>query len=93
MTLKSVFLCRAAELQHMHVQALGQVRTAHKVLAGLCVAAFLGLVAFLGSRGVPVLSPGPLTCVATFAAAAAVLVNLRKLERQFVYTDWVNAEK
>ncbi len=79
--------------QSVHMQALGQVRAAQKALAGLCVAAFLGLVAFLGSRGCPLLSLGPVSCVATFAAAAAALLSLRRLESQFVYTDWVNAEK
>ncbi|EIE25673.1 hypothetical protein COCSUDRAFT_39968 [Coccomyxa subellipsoidea C-169] len=85
---------------HQHTQhcaacskALQQVRAAQKALAGLCVAAFLGLVAFLGSRGCPLLSLGPVSCVATFAAAAAALLSLRRLESQFVYTDWVNAEK
>lgn len=80
-------------MRYLHVQALQQVRRVQKVLAGLCVAAFLGLVAFLGSRGLPLLSVGPITCMVTFAAAAAVLFSLRKLESQFVYTDWVNSEK
>lgn len=70
-----------------------QVRTAQRVLVGICAAAFLGLATFLGSRGCPVLSPGPLASVAILAAGAAALHALQRLEGRFVFTDWVNSEK
>ncbi|CAL8469852.1 g9394 [Coccomyxa elongata] len=85
---------------HQHTQhcaacskALGQVRTAQKAFAALAVATFLFLVALLGSRGCPILSVGPLASAVVTAAATAALFSLRRLESQFTFTDWVNAEK
>ncbi len=77
----------------MSLQALAQVRTAQRVLLGLCAAAFLGFVTFLSSRGCQVLSPGPLASAAILAAGAAAISALQRLEKRFVFTDWVNAEK
>lgn len=74
-------------------QALGQVRTAQRAFAVLAVATFLSFVALLGSRGCPLLSPGPIAAAVVTAAATAALLSLRRLESQFTFTDWVNAEK
>jgi hypothetical protein len=59
---------------------------------GFSIAAFLGLVACLG-RGVPVLSAPLLLCAAGAAAGALLAAKLQQLEKQFVFTDWVNAHK
>ena len=74
------------------MQALKQVQVTQKALAGVGIGAFLALVAFLG-RGSLLLTAGPITSVAVAAACAAAFVQLRKLEAQFIFTDWVNHEK
>lgn len=74
-------------------QALGHIRTAQKAVAALAIATFLALIALLGTRGCPILSTGPVTSAVVTAAATAALISLRRMESQFTFTDWVNAEK
>ena len=68
------------------------MRKAQHVSLGVAAAAFLALVACLG-RGAPLLSTPVVLCTLGVVAGAAAVTKLRQLERQFVFTDWVNAHK
>ena len=54
--------------------------------------ASLLVVAFLG-RGSLLMSAGPVTSLALAALSAVAFVQLQRLEKQFIFTDWVNHEK
>lgn len=73
-------------------QALNQVQMAEKVLLGFCAAAFLSLATFLG-QGSQLTSAGPLASAAAIPIGLFLYTRLQALERQFIFTDWVNAEK
>ena len=74
------------------MQALRQVQLARKALAGAAVGASLVVVAFLG-RGSLLMSAGPIASLALAALSAVAFVQLQRLEKQFIFTDWVNHEK
>ncbi len=61
-------------------------------MLGFCAAACLTLVTFLG-QGSQLASAGPLVCAAAIPLGVFLYTKLQQLERQFIFTDWVNAEK
>ncbi|KAK9828711.1 hypothetical protein WJX72_001664 [[Myrmecia] bisecta] len=73
-------------------KALQQVQMAIKASGGVAAAAVPALAAVL-ARGVAPLSPVPIVLTLAAVVAAVCCVQLRKLERSFVFTDWHNCEQ